>query len=111
MDGIYSDATTISDSSSTKHPIYKTSYVTEDDDLWTVYVIDGDIMAKPVSYNMQWPFGAQIILSESEAVTSYDSVTNQFYKTIPNESELLVRVVEKINADTLEKFEMGDVDE
>lgn len=111
MDGVYNDAATISDSSSTKHPIYQTNYVTENGEIWTIFVIDGDIMANPVSYNIQSSLGVQVIVSESDAVTSYDSTTNKFYKTVPDKSALIVRVVEKIDAETLEKLTIGVIDE
>lgn len=110
MDGIYNDAFEISDSSSNKHPIYKTYYVTEKDELWTIMVINGDVMAIPVSYNLQSTLGVQVVISESNAVTSYDSSTNKFYKNVPNESVMIVKVVEKIDAETLENLTIEEID-
>lgn len=101
-DGNFNDATEISSSSSAKHPMYQTYYVNDSDELWIVSLIGGDIVANPVSYNMQSASETQLIVSESEIITSYDSSTNTYYKTVPNESALIVRVVDKIDADTLD---------
>ncbi|MDE6662607.1 MAG: zinc ribbon domain-containing protein [Lachnospiraceae bacterium] len=110
MDGIYNDAYEISDASSVKHPIYETYYVSENDELWTIMVINGDVMAIPVSYNLQSTLGVQVIISESTSVTSYDSSTNKFYKNVPNESVMIVKVVEKIDAETLENLTIEVID-
>ena len=99
----------ISKSSSDKHPMYITYYYTKKEELWTILVIDGDIMANPVSYNMQADSDKQIIVSESETITSYDNITNQFYRTVPNKSVLNVKVVKKINAKTLEKLTIEEM--
>ncbi len=87
-----------------QHPIYQTYYTSANDELWTIIAINGNIIANPVSYNMQSSRGAQLILSESEVITGYDSENNVFYETIPKESELIVCVVDKIDAETLDSF-------
>lgn len=110
MDGIYNDACEISDDSSVKHPIYESYYVTEKNELWTITVINGDVMAIPVSYNLQSASGVQVVISESTSITSYDSTTNKFYKNIPNESVVSVKVVEKITAETLENLTVEVID-
>lgn len=110
IDGIYNDACEISDSSTIKHPIYETYYVTEKTELWTIMVINGDVMAIPVSYNLQSALGVQVVISESTSVTSYDSSTNKFYKNVPNESVMIVKVVEKIDAETLENLTIEVID-
>ena len=87
-----------------QHPIYQTYYISQADEIWTIIVINGQIIANPVSYNMQSERGVQFIVSESNVITGYDSSNNMFYETIPNESTLMVYVVDKINAETLEKL-------
>lgn len=109
MDGNYNDATEISNSSSVKHPMYQTYYVNDSDELWIISLIDGDIVANPVSYNMQSALETQLIVSESEIITSYDSSTNKYYKTVPNESTLIVRIVDKIDADTLDTLTIEEL--
>ncbi len=110
MDGEYSDAVEVSELSTVKHPIYQSYYVTENNEIWVVLLIDGDVIANPVSYNMQSTLGVQVIISESDAVTSYDGTTNKFYKNIPDQSALIVKVVEKITAESLEKLTIGAID-
>lgn len=109
MDGEYSDAVDISDTSSATHPIYQTYYITESGDIWTIFEINGVVMANPVSYNMESDFGIQVIISESNTVTSYDSTTNKFYETIPKVTELLVQTVSRIDAETLESLTVGEI--
>lgn len=91
-----------SKSSKDQHPIYQTYYTSANDEFWTIIVVNGSIIANPVSYNMQSERGVQFIVSESEVITGYDSANNVFYETIPNESELIVYVVDRINAETLD---------
>ena len=91
-----------SKSSKDQHPIYQTYYTSANDELWTIIVVNGSIIANPVSYNMQYERGVQFIVSESNVITGYDSANNVFYETIPSESELIVYVVDKIDAETLD---------
>lgn len=111
MTGDYSEATEISQGSSTKHPTYQTYYVSKNGDVWTIFMINGAIMANPVSYNIQSDLDAQVILSESNTVMSYDGTTNRFYETIPNKSSLIVKTVDRIDAETLENLTIGAIDE
>ncbi len=110
MDGEYYEAIAISDSSSDKHPMYQTYYQTAKEELWVIFVVNGSVMAIPMSYNMQSDLGVQVIISESETVTSYDSSTNKFYETIPNETELIVKIIDKIDAESLEKLTFEVID-
>lgn len=110
MEGEYYKATDISDSSSSKHPVYQTYYVTENQDVWTIFEINGAVMANPVSYNAQSGLDVQVIISESDSVTSYDSATNKFYETIPDESSLIVKTVSRIDSETLENLTSGEID-
>lgn len=110
MEGTYYQAAEISQGSGDKHPVYETYYVTNDDHVWTIFVINGKVMANPVSYNLQSGLGVQVIISETESVISYDGTTNQFYETVPNASELIVKVVDKIDAQTLETLTFEVID-
>lgn len=103
IDGEYIKEQEASGSKET-HPIYQTYYASSNGELWTIIVINGSIIANPVSYNMQSERGVQLVISESEVITGYDSEKNVFYETIPNESELIVVVVDKIDAATLDSL-------
>lgn len=107
MDGKYYKASNISKYSSSKHPIYQTYHVTESGNVWTIFEINGVVMANPAFYNIDSDADVQLIVSESDSVTSYDAKTNKFYETIPNKSALTVRKVERIDAETLEKLTFG----
>lgn len=110
MDGEYADATDISSTSTSKHPMYQTYYVSANGDVWIVMSIDGEIMASPVSYNAQLTGGVEVAVSESGTVTSYDSVTNSFYKTVPNETTLKVIVVDYLDAAMLDRLTVEEIE-
>ena len=109
MDGKYYRAAEISRSSS-KHPIYQTHYISANGDIWMIFEINGVLMANPLSYNDQSESEVLVVISESATVTSYDSTTNKFYETIPNESELIVKTVSGIDAETLDNLTFGGID-
>ena len=110
MNGEFFESYEISDSSEVKHPIYETFYVTESDDIWTIMVVNDSITALPVSYNMESNRNVEVIVSEKETIFGYDNVSNQFYEIIPNESEFMVIVVDKIDAATLEELTVEVID-
>lgn len=100
MNGEYTGEIEVSGTNE-KHPSYQTSYVSSSGELWTIIMMNGSIIANPVSYNMESELGVQTIISESKVIIGYDSENNTFYETIPKESELIVKVVDKIDSETL----------
>lgn len=110
MTGAYSDPVEISSSGTEKHPIYTTYYITEDGSVWSIFEINGAVFANPVSYNLEYEKDVQVMFSETETITSYDSTRNKFYVTKPNETALDVRIVEKIDANTLETLTAREID-
>ena len=110
MDGDYSDTVDISKTSSEKHPIYQTYYRSENGELWTIFLINGAVMANPVSYNLQSGMVVQVIVSESNTVTSYDSTTNRFYETIPSAGALVVITIGKIDSESLDSLTIGEIE-
>lgn len=111
MDGDYLDETEIEDSSTEKHPLYKMLYVSESEILWNIYLINGVISAYPVSYNLVSERDSVLLITESDTVTSYDYNSNQFFETIPNESEMIVRKIEKIDKEALDNLTIGGLSE
>lgn len=109
MDGEYYGAQEIVGTED-KHPIYETYYVTGNNEMWTIIVTNDSVVANPVSFNMQSCLDAQVVFSETNVITSYDSVTNKFYESIPNESELIVYVVDKIDANTIDKLTIEEIE-
>lgn len=110
MDGTYHDPVIITPDSKEKHPIYETIHQTESGELWSILVINGKFMANPLSYNLQSGRSVQIILSESETVTSYDGTTSTFYETIPDSGTMIIITVDRIDAQTLEEYTTGVID-
>ena len=108
--GQYSEAEEISPTSSKKHPTYEALYVTPLGELWNLLYYNGHLMANPVSYNADSPRDVQLIVSESESVTSYVSTSNKFYEVIPPESELIVKQVDRIDAATLNTLTAEEID-
>ena len=109
MDGKYYKAIEISNSSSSKHPIYQTFYISANGEIWSILEINGAIMANPLSNNDQSGAGGLVVISETKIITSYDSTKNKFYETIPNESMLRVRTVDRIDTETLDSLTIGGV--
>jgi len=109
MNGEYGEPKEISSTGSEKHPIYSTYYITESGDVWNVYEINGAVFANPVSYNMKYDRDVQVIISETDNITSYDSTLNKFYVTKPNETALDVRKVDKIDAETLDNLTAREI--
>lgn len=101
IDGSYIGTTELLEPSSKKHPIYQTTFLSQNEELWEIYVIDGNIFANPVLFNIQSAPNIQILVAESDEVISYDCTSNTFYKTIPDPSTLTVQKVLSIDTETL----------
>ena len=101
-DGEYYRPYEISDSSTDMHPIYQSYYVNSRGELWALIVIDGCLMATPASRNVNSPDLVPVVVSESSEIVSYDSTTNSYYRTVPDDSVMVVREVDEINAGTLD---------
>ena len=110
MNGEYIGTLEISKDSAEKHPMYSTYYVNKKEEVWQILVIDGEITADPISYNMQEGRKVAVTFSESEKIVSYDNVQNKFYYTIPKDSAMEVKVVEKIDAGVLESLTIEEID-
>lgn len=105
-DGTLIEEKEISKTGTDKHPTYQTYYQTADGEFWTIFEINGHVMANPVSYNMSNGSDIQVIISETGTIMSYDSTLNKFYETKPQETALTVKVVDKIDAATLEAVDI-----
>ena len=106
MNGEYSESEEV-DENNEKHPMYEMQYVTEEQNVWMIYEINGFIMAIPFSFN--YDLDKFVIFSETDTLISYDSATNTFYETKPN--DIKVVKVEKISADYLNQFTSEKIEE
>ena len=87
-------------SSTAKHPLYNAYYITPDGNAWVIYICNGSFMADPLFlYDSSTP-GYMIV--EEDYVTSYSSNEDKFIQTIPDESELVTKRVDKIDAALLD---------
>lgn len=109
IDGEYNNETEVSNNSVDKHPMYQTYYIDENGNFWIIFIINGDIIANPISFNLESDLAAELLISESEELTSYDNLTNKFYVTIPKESTVIVKTINEINAEALDKLTMEEI--
>lgn len=104
INGNRCDETEILEDSAEKHPMYQTIYLSKNGEAWILYVINGKIFANPVDFNLESDLGAQLLVSESQELTSYDEGSNKFYITIPFETECLTIPVDRVAAETLDEL-------
>lgn len=107
MDGEYCESGSASSYSSTRHPMYETYFVSSQHVIWIISDINNCITAYPVSINADRENGVEVIVAESDTITSYDSASNTYYETNPDNSILQVIKIDKINKDTLENIKIG----
>ncbi|MBP5660297.1 MAG: hypothetical protein J6X08_03065 [Lachnospiraceae bacterium] len=104
MGGEYVGEKSIKGDPNKKRPMYMTDYFSAAGELWTIFVINGDVIANPVSYNIQSTRPVQFLVSEKKEITSYDHTTDTYYVTIPGSSVAVVKKIKKINAAALDKL-------
>lgn len=100
--GEFTTDTEISETSQTEHPMYQLLYLSAAREVWAVYVINGEIFANPLSFNLESDLDSQLLVTESTVFTSYDNTANKFYITIPYDSEISSVFADEINAETLD---------
>lgn len=98
MNGTYMDEKEASAESDEKHPMYQTYFVSEDGSIWTVFIVGKSIIANPASYNLESDIDAQVLVSETNTLTSYTEMGNKFYETVPKESAVILKVVDQITS-------------
>ena len=109
INGEYSSQTEAVNGANTKHPMYYTYYVSNNGDVWVIYVINSDVFAYPASFNAESDLDAVVIISESGKLTSYDNESNKFYVTIPNESVVMLKTINRIDTVILDELTNEEV--
>lgn len=108
MNGNYIKEQTITNPTDTKHPCYNAYYISDTTGVWTIFIAQDKIVAyasqKTLELAEEGKIDAQIILSESNDILSYDSLGNKYYLTIPKKTKIDLRVVKKINKQTLDNY-------
>ncbi|MBQ9002259.1 MAG: hypothetical protein IJ087_10440 [Eggerthellaceae bacterium] len=110
LKGEYYKAKEVDEDSSEEHPAYEALYVSGSGDLWNILDYNGQIMAYPVSYNLDSSRGVSLVISEKDSVTSYVSETNEFYEIIPAETQLVVGQVDRVDAAALDALTAEELD-
>jgi len=108
-DGDYIGTTEISDKGTDKHPMYTAYYITEAGYAWMLYEINGQVFAVPLSYMDETSATVTVIFSETDTVTSYDSVLHKFFETKPKADAADVKVIGKIDAEALDKLTKKEI--
>ena len=109
MNGEYCEDAEATAGSGEERPRYTTYFMADSGDVWTIYLINGSVYAYPASFNLQSGQGIEVLVSETEEVTSYDYETNKYYVTVPDGSNVKVIVVDKIDEETLNALSNGEL--
>ncbi len=109
MDGSYADETEASPDSDAQHPMYQTYFAAEDGSIWTVFIVGKMITANPASYNLQSDLDTQVLVSETETLTSYTEMGNKLYTTIPKDSAVRLKIVDQITSKKLNEMTYEEV--
>lgn len=106
VEGEFTDSVVVSDDSSAQHPMYRTYYMSSEGELWSIALVDGKLTATPSSYNLSHTGGVPIEVSETGKIASYDLSTNSIYLTVPFDTTIDVRVVDRIDSATLDSLDL-----
>ena len=109
IDGTYTDEAEASAESDEKHPMYMTYFIAEDGAVWSVFIVGRTIAANPASYNLESDLETQVLVSETDTLTSYTEMGNKFYQTIPKESAVKLKVVDQITSQKLNDLTYEEV--
>ena len=109
INGEYGNDSEISEVSANKHPRYFTNFLSANGDVWRVFLINDMFIAYPASLLLESETTVDVLYSESNMITSYDPLTNQFFVTIPFESAVIVKTINRIDAESLNKITLEDV--
>lgn len=109
IDGNYTDETEALPESDAKHPMYMTYFVAEDGAVWSVFIVGRTITANPASYNLESDLDVQVLVSETDTLTSYTEMGNKFYETIPKDSAVKLKIVDKITSQILNDLTYEEV--
>lgn len=110
-EGVWLDKQEISREGAEKHPYYEARYLTPDEIFWTVTLVGDTFYAVPTGYNLEYGWDVLHMVSETGSFRSYDSRTNMFYTISPQPSALVLKRVERIDAETLDGLRAWEVDE
>lgn len=104
IDGEYEGETEIQSDSNEKHPMYQTFYMSDNGDIWTIFVVNGSVIANPVSLNSTLDIDVQVLYADSNQLTSYAEEGNKFYITVPFDETIILKEIDTVDATELNKI-------
>lgn len=102
LDGEYVGEREADGYSAEKHALYTSYYISANEEAWTIHIVENKVFALPLSFMEESVLDAEVIVSETEELVSHEYQSNRFYTTIPKNDEVIVHVVDKIDAQTLD---------
>lgn len=109
-DGTYTQEKEILSLSNETHPTYQTIYVSGSGVIWSILSVNGKIVANPLSLNSGDHWDTMHLLSETGTFMEYDSATKTFFEIVPDPSEVHIRTIARIDAETLDAMTAAEVD-
>lgn len=93
------------------YPVYCASWISDNNEAWTLFIINGKIYAYPVSYTLSENSTAPLIISETDYLIGYDGPSNKFFKYLPKKEEVVLKKVKHIDAELLNKLTVEKLQE
>ena len=107
LSGTYLSDQTLELDSTEKYPLYNVYYTTPSGNMWVIYISNGEYMANPLF--MYDPTTTLTLLTENDYIVAYEADRNVFIKSIPAETEANLKVVARIDAETLDGLDESGV--
>jgi len=99
----------ITQPSDEKHPTYTVLYYADNGNIWSLQIVEDQIMAYPVFYMWENEAEHDILLVEDSFTKTYDSITDTFFTVKPNEDAVLTIPVNRVDAETLNDFTSREI--
>lgn len=110
-DGNYLGDMEISDSGTEKHPYYEAGYLTPDGAIWIVTLMEDSFFASPFSFNAAGVWNVSHTVCENGSFFTYDGAANAYYQVTPDPNALVLKRVDRIDAETLDQLTPEEVAE
>jgi hypothetical protein len=100
INGEYFSPITLTNNSDDRYPSYIIQYSSEDNHPWYIYINNGNYFATPLAERVNE--NKEIIITETDYLTSYDGGPNTFTNAVPPAGEVLLKKVKVIDKATLD---------
>ena len=110
MNGNLREETQIMNDPGVKSPVYQTYYMNESGNPWTIMIINGKIFAYPASHSTGSGLQKDVVVSETNEITSYDRTGNTFSVISPKDAEVIMIKVDRVDKKTLDHLTPDRID-